>query len=682
MRSIAGDGSLRLSGVYQPLIRLITREPEYMQEPDAEHVRKRVTIMTFIEPLKLLAEKDILSNLVVGGVVYAVWSMVTASTTSLFKSAFGLSEALLGLAFLPNGFGTIVGSAMVGTLMTKDYRMAEEAYKQTHELPKGYKVPKNVPVDFPIERARLRHLPWIIGVFAVAVGAYGSSLAFPGLTARTGWIAVPLTLQFFIAAASNAVFALNQTLISDLCPGKGASATAINNLGAPASLDILSIGRTSNAAKYIAGAGLAGGSGIWWFSPAKDDVPRFESPPVEHLASEPGPSKDDVTRLISQGAYSILTKDIPGVTRYDGNQLVSNSPCEDGFVHGTFPSPWTEGGRLMAWAVFDGHAGWQTADLLEKQLVPFVRHGLCQVKPTTSQGPVSEADVQRAITKSFLSLDDAIMKAGTDAIQGPGSLQDKMTRLAPAYAGSCALLSLFDPATRQLHVACTGDSRAVLGQQRPDGTWEAIALSVDQTGSNEAEIARLNAEHPGEESIAKNGRVLGIMVSRAFGDGRWKWPLDVQKALRERFSGPGSLAPRYDVRTPPYLTAEPVVTTTKIDLSRPSFLIMATDGLWDTMTNQQAVDLVGKWLEPEAARKASGKPAPVYGPAEFKDGEFEWRFVEERTTVQDKNAAVHLVRNSQGGNHHELIAGRLAVGSPFSRRLRDDITVQVAFFGQ
>ena len=54
--------------------------------------------------------------------------------------------------------------------------------------------------------------------------------------------------------------------------------------------------------------------------------------------------------------------------------------------------------------------------------------------------------------------------------------------------------------------------------------------------------------------------------------------------------------------------------------------------------------------------------------------------MEGRTTIQDDNAAVHLVRNSLGGNHHQLIAARLAVSSPFSRRLRDDTTVQVVFF--
>lgn len=129
------------------------------------------------------------------------------------------------------GFGTIVGSAIVGKLMTRDYKSAEVAYKIAHNLPLSHKLPaKNVPVDFPIEHARLRHLPWIAGLFAASTAAYGFSLAIPTLTSLTGWIAVPLALQFLIAATSNAIFALNQTLVSDLCPGKGASSTAINNL--------------------------------------------------------------------------------------------------------------------------------------------------------------------------------------------------------------------------------------------------------------------------------------------------------------------------------------------------------------------------------------------------------------------------------------------------------------------
>lgn len=115
--------------------------------------------------------------------------------------------------------------------MTKDYKATEVAYKESHDLPPDYKLsPKNVPIDFPIEHARLRHIPWISAIFVVSTAGYGFSLSYPSTTTVPGFIALPLFLQFLVAAASNAVFAANQTLVSDLCPGKGASATAVNNL--------------------------------------------------------------------------------------------------------------------------------------------------------------------------------------------------------------------------------------------------------------------------------------------------------------------------------------------------------------------------------------------------------------------------------------------------------------------
>ncbi|KAJ4393952.1 hypothetical protein N0V93_003169 [Gnomoniopsis smithogilvyi] len=231
MRSITGNGSVRAGGIYKPLIYLIKGEPSYTEEPAEPIIRKKITARTFLEPLQLLIQKDILLNLIFGGVIYTIWSMVTSSTTSLFKETFNLSELTLGLAFLPNGIGTIVGSAIVGNLMTKDYKKTEAQYRAKNNLPDDFKLsPKSIPVDFPIEKARLGHLPWIAGIFLVSTGVYGFLFAFPAVVSMKGWIAVPLIMQFFIAATSNAVFAVNQTLVSDLCPGKGASATAINNL--------------------------------------------------------------------------------------------------------------------------------------------------------------------------------------------------------------------------------------------------------------------------------------------------------------------------------------------------------------------------------------------------------------------------------------------------------------------
>jgi hypothetical protein len=115
--------------------------------------------------------------------------------------------------------------------MNRDFLEAEAAYNKAKGNPVSHKLPaKKLPSDFPIEHTRLKTLPWIVGIFVFSVAVYGITLDIPTLTSLPGWIIVPLALQFLIAATSNAVFALNQTLISDLCPGKGASSTAINNL--------------------------------------------------------------------------------------------------------------------------------------------------------------------------------------------------------------------------------------------------------------------------------------------------------------------------------------------------------------------------------------------------------------------------------------------------------------------
>ncbi|OJJ76653.1 hypothetical protein ASPBRDRAFT_416130 [Aspergillus brasiliensis CBS 101740] len=463
-----------------------------------------------------------------------------------------------------------------------------------------------------------------------------------------------------------------------------------------------------NSVRNIVLAGAVGATGVWLFSTntntntsdsisasasldhddktsAVTDAPCLpHTLPIHQGSVETGLSEDEVTRIISSDAYSFPVRDVSGVSRYDGVQVASNEPCEDRFVHGKFTAPWGDTKEhWMAWGVFDGHLGGQMAEVLRERLLGYVRDRLGWLQSVSGgENTVGEEMVHRAIMDGFVSLDDSIVKDAMELPESEIPLPEKVKRLAPAYAGSCALLSLYDPASRMLHVACTGDSRAVLAQKGSDGKWEATPLSVDQTGHNEAEIARLQAEHPGEDDMIKGGRVLGLAVSRAFGDCQWKWPLEFQEDVQKRFYGPAPLTPRYDVRTPPYLTAKPVVTSTRIEDGKPAFLIMATDGLWDMMSSQQAVDLVGKWLEGAVAEKSGSLESnPRFDFSQFWDGT-DWQFVEGRTAVQDENAAVHLVRNSLGGNHHEMIAGRLAFSFPASRRVRDDITVQVVFFNE
>ncbi|EAQ83605.1 hypothetical protein CHGG_10009 [Chaetomium globosum CBS 148.51] len=285
------------------------------------------------------------------------------------------------------------------------------------------------------------------------------------------------------------------------------------------------------AAGYTALAAAAGGGGIWWLTSSLKQkhqtkgMPCFTDAPTDQLAPALGPSKEGVSHILSNGAYSIPVTHIPGINRYDGSQLASSSPCEDRFVHGELPSPRNDGGHWAAWAIFDGHVGWQTADLLEKQLLPFMRHSLAQAKPDLGEGSAAtDGAVQDAIIRAFVRLDDALMKKVSEAIESKTPLPDKLAGLMPGYAGSCALLSMYDPLTSTLHVACTGNSRAVLGRKRPDGSWEAVPLSLDQTAHNPEEFARLQREHPGEKDVVsmKDGRILGIGLSRTFRDSRWK----------------------------------------------------------------------------------------------------------------------------------------------------------------
>ncbi|KAK3683996.1 pyruvate dehydrogenase [Podospora appendiculata] len=432
----------------------------------------------------------------------------------------------------------------------------------------------------------------------------------------------------------------------------------------------------------------------WLSSPTRGKaVPRLdgrESRASSDLIVPRGPTREEVTRMLSRDAYSYKVRNVTGVERYDGAQLASNSPCEDTFSHGEFASPWGDGTTWLALGIYDGHAGSQVAEYLAKHLVRFVRHSLQHISHVFQEedGSFSDPVVQWAIGRGFTTLDDAITTATFGLKSSKEPWQDKIKKLELGYTGSCALQSFFDPASSTLHVACTGDSRAVLGRRREDGSWEAIPLSVDQDANNADEVARVNGEHPGETHIINDERMFGLSVLRAFGNARWKIPVGRQKTLWLRYNATPPLGWGQEepwIRTPPYLTARPVVTSTQIPAETPSFLIMATDGIWSFLTNEQAVNLVALWLEAKAAANdfppdmsTSSPPPDTYPP--FIRSQTAYMFTEERTTVRDDNVAVHLLRNSLGGNHEELLSGRVTFTPPLSRDARDDLTVQVAFF--
>lgn len=219
LRSIAGNGSVPLTGIHRPLV---YTQPEHPTENEA--TPKKITISSVIAPMRMLLEKDVFITLFFGAIVYTIWSMVTSTTTSIFADTYGFDTLEVGLCFLPNGAGCIAGSYTTGIVMDKAFSIFESKYRKTHNLPDDYRLPKkHLPADFPIEKARLLPLFYLVPIFVFALIGYGFSLLLPNP-------ALALILQFLIAYSATAVFSVNQTLVIDWYPGQGASATAVNNL--------------------------------------------------------------------------------------------------------------------------------------------------------------------------------------------------------------------------------------------------------------------------------------------------------------------------------------------------------------------------------------------------------------------------------------------------------------------
>ncbi|KAL4402415.1 serine/threonine phosphatase [Malassezia pachydermatis] len=298
--------------------------------------------------------------------------------------------------------------------------------------------------------------------------------------------------------------------------------------------------------------------------------------------------------------------------------------------------------------------------------------------------------------------------------------------ILPALSGSCALMVYVDSARRDLYVASTGDSRAVAGYwDERAGRWEVEALSIDQTGRNPSEVKRIQREHPADEApfVIQRGRVLGgLEPTRAFGDARYKWDRTTQDRIAEAFlpSGGYRKPPRL-LKTPPYVTAEPVVEWRHVNIpsdSTPStgsseglassltagplssssstrelrFIIMATDGLWDLLSNEEAVGLVAGHLAGmrgaisanDLQRRCFQPSATIASNAATSTTETQppvgvhhplLKAQNQQFTFEDDNLSTHLVRNALGGAAHERVGGLLAIPSPESRRYRDDVRI-------
>ncbi|XP_047322751.1 probable protein phosphatase 2C 46 [Impatiens glandulifera] len=219
--------------------------------------------------------------------------------------------------------------------------------------------------------------------------------------------------------------------------------------------------------------------------------------------------------------------------------------------------------------VYDGHGGPETSRYINQHLFHHLRR-------FTAENQSMSIEV---IRKAFQATEDGFF-----------SVVAKQWSIKPQIAavGSCCLVGVI--CNGNLYIANLGDSRAVLGRLvKSTGEVLSIQLSAEHNVAIESVRQELKALHPDDSKIVvlkhRVWRVKGlIQVSRSMGDVYLKKaeynkePLYAKFRLREPFKRP-------------VLSSDPTITVHEIQ-PNDQFIIFASDGLWEHLSNQEAVDIV------------------------------------------------------------------------------------------
>ncbi|KAF7049372.1 hypothetical protein CFC21_057923 [Triticum aestivum] len=187
--------------------------------------------------------------------------------------------------------------------------------------------------------------------------------------------------------------------------------------------------------------------------------------------------------------------------------------------------------EVALFAVFDGHGGKNAAEFAAQNMPKFMAEVVRKVDGGDSD------EIEGAVKKCYLKTDEEFLKREESG-------------------GACCVTALLQKGG--LTVSNTGDCRAVLSRA---GTAEA--LTSDHRASREDERERI--ENLGGFVVNNRGtwRVQGsLAVSRGIGDAHLKQ----------------------------WVVADPDTRTLLVD-PQCEFLVLASDGLWDKVDNQEAIDI-------------------------------------------------------------------------------------------
>lgn len=147
---------------------------------------------------------------------YATYSCLQSSLSTLFKDIYNINGLASGLIYIPFGVACALSAFGTGKLLDWNYRKTAAEMGVTIDRTKADDL-----ANFPIEKARLRTMTWLVAISACLIASYGWQLQ------EHVSMAGPLVTQFFIGLTIQTMFTALSTLLVDVhqdCPSTAQAA--------------------------------------------------------------------------------------------------------------------------------------------------------------------------------------------------------------------------------------------------------------------------------------------------------------------------------------------------------------------------------------------------------------------------------------------------------------------------
>jgi serine/threonine protein phosphatase PrpC len=297
---------------------------------------------------------------------------------------------------------------------------------------------------------------------------------------------------------------------------------------------------------------------------SKDIVGTYSCHGVEPIYNY-DEEEEDEEEVVTPTTTRALSDSTASLSDEPAQTAVTNKPTMVAKINqdrGGIAYPYGNCPRTALFAVYDGHG--QGGELVSQ-------YALHEVQRRLERHPTFSTHLEKAFRETFTTVDESLRNE---------------PMIEPFYAGTTACVALLQQ--NELTMANAGDSRTVMARRTKGNDavrWEALDLTQDQNPDLPEEQARIVSQGgfvSAPPAPGLSARVwldagltqIGLAMARSIGD--------------------------HAVATVGVI-ADPVVSRHTIT-AEDDFLILASDGVWEFLSSQQAVAIVGEHLERGATK--------------------------------------------------------------------------------